>query len=314
MWHEAGSLETAEWSETGRCGAQKDQKLKRPKVGVRRSGRRQRSETGIQMSTVENIEPIQALWVRGNLSRVERLSLRSFMAQGHSVHLYAYEEIGNVPDGVEIKDAREVVDECYVPSGEALVFGKGSYASFSDYFRLCLLHKLGGWWSDLDVVAIRPWTGFPDVVVASTWEQGYGQIANNFAMHFPAGHGVLQRCIDELPPEQLPEMNISQTGPLLLHRILGREGVAAHGQAPEVFAPVPWNAAWQLLRTRRERFTMAELKQRIRRPHLSVRFTPRTVAVHLWNEMWKKEGFDKNAKYDPSCLYEKLQAKYNPGG
>jgi hypothetical protein len=152
------------------------------------------------------------------------------------------------------------------------------------------------------------------VAVASTREHGYGQIANGFAMRFSTKHDVLRRCLDALPPEKLPEMNISQTGPLLLHRMLGPEGVSAHAQAPEVFAPVPWNANWQLMRTARQRFSWGELKQRIRRPHLSMRFTPRTVAVHLWNEMWKKDGLDKNAKYHPTCLYEKLQARYSPEG
>ncbi len=242
---------------------------------------------------------------------MELLSVRSFLAQAHEVHFYTYEVPRNLPNGVQVKDAREIVDEQLAPKGDVPAFGKGTYGAFSDYFRYSLLFQRGGWWSDLDVVAIKPWVGFPEVVTASTQEKNYGTVANGFAMRFPAGHQTMARCLTALPPQRLPQMGIDETGPLLLHRVLGKSGVASLCQPPHVFGPVPWNASWQLLRSRRERFSLAELKQRIRRPHLSMQFRSDTVAVHLWNETWKKQGHDKNVRFDRSCLYEKLQRKYN---
>jgi len=257
------------------------------------------------------LDKIQTLWVRGDLTRMERLSLRSFLAQGHPVVLYSYEPPANVPSGVEVRDAREIVEEKFAPSSRGELFGRGTYGVFSDYFRYRLLRSRGGWWSDLDVVATRPWIGFPAVVVASTYEKSHGQIANGFVMRFPPGHEIIGRCLEAIAPEDLAKLSGAETGPLLLHRILGKEGVAAYAQPPEVFSPVPWNANWQLLRTLRQRFTLEELKQRIRRPHFSMRFTSRSVAVHLWNDMWRDGKFDKNAVYHPTCLYEKLQAQFN---
>jgi len=242
---------------------------------------------------------------------MELLSVRSFIAQGHDVHLYSYSAPMNLPAGVRTFDAREVVDEQLAPKGDVPAFGKGTYGAFSDYFRYSLLLQRGGWWSDLDVVATRPWRNFPEVVTASTNEKRYGIVANGFAMRFPAGHEILKQCLDALPSHRLPEMGIDETGPLLLHRTLGPSGVVAHCQPPHVFAPVPWNASWQLLRTKRERFSLGELKQRIRRPHLSVRFRDNTVAVHLWNETWKKQGYDKGGRFHPTCLYEQLQTAYS---
>lgn len=258
------------------------------------------------------LDPIQVLWVRGDLSRVELLSLRSFVAQGHPVHFYTYEAPAIVPDGVQILNARLIVDEDLAPIKEAQPFGKGSYACFSDFFRYKLLHAHGGWWADLDVVAIRPWFDFPEVVVASTREKNWGLIANNFAMRFPIGHRVLSECLKSLSLEKLSEVGFGESGPILLNSMLGPDGVRLHAQPPEIFCPVPWNAPWQLLRARRQRFSLSEMKQRLRRPHLSMRFTKKTAAVHLWNESWRANGWDKNAHYHPSCLYEKLQRRYNP--
>ena len=36
----------------------------------------------------------------------------------------------------------------------------------------------------------------------------------------------------------------------------------------------------------------------------------RTYAVHLWNEMWRRNERDKNQSYHPNCLYERLKRKY----
>ena len=43
---------------------------------------------------------IAMLWMRGRLSFVEQLCIRSFQDAGHHVVLYSYEELGAVPDGV----------------------------------------------------------------------------------------------------------------------------------------------------------------------------------------------------------------------
>jgi len=35
-----------------------------------------------------------------------------------------------------------------------------------------------------------------------------------------------------------------------------------------------------------------------------------TYAIHLWNEMWRAAGQDKNARYHENCLYGQLKRKY----
>jgi hypothetical protein len=49
-------------------------------------------------------------------------------------------------------------------------------------------------------------------------------------------------------------------------------------------------------------------------PGFELLLTERTYAIHLWNEMWRVAGQDKNAQYHPSCLYEKLKQNYLSGG
>jgi hypothetical protein len=45
---------------------------------------------------------------------------------------------------------------------------------------------------------------------------------------------------------------------------------------------------------------------------------PESYGVHLWNESWRRNLFDRNADYDPLSLYERLKTHYlgrkGPGG
>ncbi len=94
---------------------------------------------------------IQGLWIGDELSTMERLSIASFLAQGHPYHLYVYRPVSNVPLGTCLKDASEVLPE-------SMIFqypDYASYAGFANYFRYKLLLERGGWWVDTDAVCLQ---------------------------------------------------------------------------------------------------------------------------------------------------------------
>jgi hypothetical protein len=45
-------------------------------------------------------------------------------------------------------------------------------------------------------------------------------------------------------------------------------------------------------------------------PDIIWQFDEATHAIHLWNEMWRRNQQDKNHRYHPDCLYEQLKRKY----
>ncbi len=51
----------------------------------------------------------QFLWIGTHLSLIERLALKSFLDYGWEVHLYRYDPIDNVPDGVRILDGDDIL-------------------------------------------------------------------------------------------------------------------------------------------------------------------------------------------------------------
>ena len=52
---------------------------------------------------------IQMLWIRGSLSKLEQLAIRSFLAQGHQVDVYTYDAcLQGLPEGLRPVKGRVV--------------------------------------------------------------------------------------------------------------------------------------------------------------------------------------------------------------
>ncbi len=96
--------------------------------------------------------PVHMLWVSGPLSRLARLSLASFMAQGYRVTLWRYAQ---VPDAMGILQAD--ANEIYPARDDDL----SNMVYLSSLFRYRVLAERGGLWADMDVVALRPDPGRP---------------------------------------------------------------------------------------------------------------------------------------------------------
>ena len=99
---------------------------------------------------------IQGLWIGNKLSLIELLSLHSFLKYGHTYHLYIYEPIENIPEGIIIKDANEIIE----------LHENLSKNWFSDMFRYKLLYDKGGIWVDLDVVCLQKFQFEEDYIFA----------------------------------------------------------------------------------------------------------------------------------------------------
>ncbi len=90
---------------------------------------------------------IAMLWMRGSLSFLEQLCIQSFLDAGHHVVLYSYEPIDRVPEGVERREAAEILPE----TGFLVHERTGSPALHSDLFRYRLLAQADRMiWADTD--------------------------------------------------------------------------------------------------------------------------------------------------------------------
>ncbi|MGB0411179.1 MAG: hypothetical protein ACPGFA_06310 [Pikeienuella sp.] len=96
---------------------------------------------------------IGALWIEGRLSFLEQLCLKSYVDAGHHTILYHYGEVTGVPDGVEMRDANEVLPQTGFLTHERT----GSPALHSDLFRYKMLEKGDRIiWADTDAYCVKP--------------------------------------------------------------------------------------------------------------------------------------------------------------
>jgi hypothetical protein len=259
---------------------------------------------------------IQGLWIGPRLSVLEQLSIRYFLAHGHDYHLYVYDDVEGVPPGTTLKDGKAIVDPSRIFTYQQ-GFGRHSYAGFSNLFRYELLLQRGGWWVDSDVVCLHTLDTPREQVFASSNEINYGLAANCCVMKTTAGSRLAQRLVEEFNRFDTNTLLFGQSGPLLLQRIIREEHLEADIAAPEEYCPVGWRDVGRIVYRRRSlalKQVLRDIKRRVRslyRPDLRIgTITRATRTLHLWNEVWRSSGIDKNQMYAQSCLYEQLKRRY----
>lgn len=114
--------------------------------------------TGI--ATDPDASTINALWIGTHLSKLELLTLHSFLNAGFRVKLWLYDPLQHsLPEGVIVGDAHEIIPREKIfryKNKSQFGHGKGSVAGFSDIFRYKLLLDKGGWWVDMDITCLQP--------------------------------------------------------------------------------------------------------------------------------------------------------------
>ena len=91
------------------------------------------------------------LWIGPALGPLERACMNSVLRQGHRLVLWCYDEPRHVPDGVELRDAAEIV-----PRHGSSDHHSGSVSLFSNLFRYELQRQGLGTWLDSDVYLLKP--------------------------------------------------------------------------------------------------------------------------------------------------------------
>ncbi len=100
-----------------------------------------------------SLPTISALWMDGSLSFLEQLCMKSFVDAGHEVILYHYGPLQNVPDGIILKDASDILPKANFLKHERT----GSPALHSDLFRYKMLEKSENTiWADTDAYCMKP--------------------------------------------------------------------------------------------------------------------------------------------------------------
>jgi hypothetical protein len=225
----------------------------------------------------------QGLWVGRRLSFMERLSIASFLHHGHEYHLYTYGPVEGVPEGAVVLDGGSILPESMIFQYRE----HASYAGFSNYFRYKLLLERGGWWVDTDTICLKPFDFDEPYVFASQPTKDGREIPTASPIKAPAGSPAFAYAWDYCLSREPQDLVWGETGPRLVAKAIERFSLERFRHSREVFCPLD-PGEWK----------------RVVDPAALWRFEESSRAVHLWNELWRKEGWDKDRDYPRGCLYE----------
>ena len=254
-------------------------------------------------------EPIQSLWIKGRLSTMERLSIKSFLDNGHEFHLYTYEDVEGVPEGVQIKDARTILPESRIFTYQQDGFGKGSYSGFANLFRYQLLYDRGGWWVDCDVVCLRPFDFAEGSVIASGWEPSTPNFPTNCVMKTSPGDPLMAYCLEAFEGLDVAGIKFAETGPDLVAKAVADLGMEQYVAPWYTFCPIGYRQVKEFV-SPPERLFSTRWTKRILRGRHRIEIHDEACGLHLWNQMWKLNGLAKDGQFPPASIYEQLKSKH----
>ncbi len=236
---------------------------------------------------------IQSLWIGNKLSIMEELSIISFLKNGHSFHLYVYENIDNIPKGTILKDANKIINKDKIFKYKDF----DSYAGFANLFRYKLLLEKGNYWVDMDIICLKPFTFTEDYIFAGFREKK--QMFNwklsvcNCVIKSPKNSELLEYCYTESSKLDSNNLTWGQTGPVLLSKAVKKFNLHSYVAHPNTFCPINWNESQKLINGKGFN-----------------KYTKNSFAIHLWNEMWRRAKIDKAGKFSENSIYEILKRRY----
>ena len=224
----------------------------------------------------------QSMWYGRSLSLVEELSIKSFLANGFEFHLYTYSEL-NVPNGTLIRDANEVIPEDEIFQN---TLGAKSYSMFSNRFRYALLEQRAGWWFDLDIICLKPFS-YETPYVFGFERQDY---INNAVLFVDKANSILFSKLANRTEGVKKQKVWGETGPTLLTQQVYINGLEKFTEPIERFYPISY---YQLDLLNKD-----------------ISLGEESLTLHLWNELLTRNSFDRNNLYPRSSLLGSLQYKY----
>lgn len=215
-------------------------------------------------------------WAGAAISPYELACLTSFVRHGYEVAVYTYEEIANLPQGVDRRDAREVLDTKYIDS--FILNGLPSLAHFADLFRYVMLSKTPFIWIDSDLLMLRAFDRpLPDTILARDHK---GTILNGFIRidHNDPRLRELLQTTRSLAGKELGRWGA--TGPLLVTRLFHSTNPPQQSFGPDQIYPIRHYDFWKMF--------LPEYADECE-SRCSAAYT-----VHLWNNIISRLGVWKS--------------------
>ena len=242
----------------------------------------------------EDNKIVHGLWIGDSLSKIEKLTINSFIKHGHEFHLWLYDELKNeLPENCIVRNANDILpkEKIYRRKYDdpSCGIGKDSVGSpFADWFRYRLLYEYGGWWTDMDITCLKPLDFTQEYVFR---EHDKIKVIGNL-IKVPRGCELMKLTAEKVDST----CNEDTIDWLLPNRILS-DYILELNLGRYIQNDITNSDIWPLTR----KFIFKNQK-------LSMDW----YAIHWMNEEWRKRGINKN-DIKPSTTIGNLMYQYGLG-
>ena len=240
---------------------------------------------------------INGFWV-GQIGELEIMSMNSFLDNGHPYHLWIYEEQKNIPNGVVLQNAEEIVPRKVYENWFSQQHKKHLKQTFANYFRYKLINKVGGFWCDLDFICLQPLDFQEDFIFCGVSDIPTRRELNIYFDKI----GPYGNCVNSLfksPPDQF----------FLEYMIREIEQDVIDGFCPETFGI--WGAVllteslikFDLLKYKKNNIIEYGINYSNRQYNDSELPLPNSYTLHFYNYLGRKDIVDNS-------LYDRMKKRY----
>jgi hypothetical protein len=217
-------------------------------------------------------ETVRLFWHGSPLGPYQLMGMRSFVDRGHSVELFTYDPTIAVPDWIVRRDANEIwpTDHILTYRNGAI---RGSFALHANLFRYAMLHRLGGWWIDQDVILMRDELPAQDIFFSL--EAIDPMTATNSVLKFPAGHPAMADCVARCVAAGETPL-YGETAAVLFTEIAAKYRLPWNGRSTDTTYPL-------------SALDVPAMFDPAQRDQLHARCENATF-VHLFHEKWRRAG------------------------
>ena len=253
------------------------------------------------------LDPVQSLWVGPKLSELEILSIKSFQKVGHKFILYTYGNVKNVPSGTIIKDGNKIIKK------NILFKYKKSFLPFSDLFRYKMLYEKGGYWVDLDMIALKSLNFKEPYIFSSERTIQKGPYRNRTLTEI-ANIGILKAPPKSLFYKELyleclnkiKSVNENIKFMRVMRDLLDKYDYHKYVKPAKMFCPLDWwhtkNAFEKKCCEKKYDVEGYDIKDILKKSY----------TIHMWRSiMNKRHKIDLNDSFDQSSLWEILKKRVN---
>ena len=192
-----------------------------------------------------------SLWIGKKLFPQHIMSINSFLQNGFQYNLYVYDEVKNIPSGVNVLDGNDILPDSaiwYYGKG----FNKGSPSGFSNEFRFTLLNTLGGLWVDTDVVLLKdfnlnkPYIFISERNVNNDIHPTSSVIYHDLSVYLFAGK-LFSEAIDNISYRNKDRVIHGETGPDLITYLVNKYNLEEYVLPPNAFCSIAWHETNKLI-------------------------------------------------------------------